>query len=66
MKTQYPYEPNMDDCKMVVHAKGATCYIMDTCCRGMTKAQKEQADREIVQIYLKHSLAIQAKGSGRA
>ena len=28
MKTQYPYVPNMDDCKMVVKTAGATCYIM--------------------------------------
>lgn len=64
MKTQYPYIPNMDDCKMVVHANGATCYIMDTCCHNMTQAQKLQADREIVRIYLQHALVMQAKGSG--
>jgi len=63
MKTQYPYVPNMDDCKMVVKTAGATCYIMDTCCRNMTKEQKEQIDREIVEIYLQHALRKQAKDS---
>lgn len=54
MKLQFPYVPNMEDCKMVVPTDGATCYIMDTCCRCMTQGQKEQIDRQIVQIYLQH------------
>lgn len=49
---KFPFVPNMNDCKMVVNADGAVCYIMDTCCRNMTKEDKEAADRQIVQIYL--------------
>lgn len=49
---KFPFVPNMDDCKMVVTTDGAVCYIMDTFCRNMTKEDKEEADRQIVQIYL--------------
>jgi hypothetical protein len=56
IKTEFPYVPDMADCKMVKETKGATCYIMDTCCRSMTKADKLKADREIVQIYLDHAM----------
>lgn len=49
---------------MMKKTKEATCYIMDTCCRNMTKDDKLRADRKIVQIYLAH--AMRGKASGPA
>ena len=37
---RYPYEPDMEHCRMVVKTGGATCYIMDDCCRDMTAEDK--------------------------
>lgn len=58
---KFPFVPDMDDCKMIVHADGAVCYIMDTCCRDITKAEKEAIDRQIVQIYLNSEMRKMAK-----
>ena len=63
LKTKFPYVPDMAECKMVKETKGATCYIMDTCCRGMTKDDKLRADREIVKIYLNHAMRKKAPGT---
>ncbi len=60
---KFPFVPNMDDCKMVVQANGAVCYIMDTCCRNMTKEDKARADQEIVDIYLRSAIHRKTKGS---
>lgn len=60
---KFPFVPNMDDCKMVVQATGAVCYIMDTCCRNMTQEDKARADQEIVDIYLRSVMRRKAKGS---
>ncbi len=49
---KFPFVPNMEDCKMVVKTDGAVCYIMDTFCRNMTKEDKAEADRKMIQIYL--------------
>ena len=49
---QYPYQPDMEHCRMVVKTPGAVCYIMDDCCRDMTPEDKAAADRRIVDIYL--------------
>ncbi|MET0018224.1 hypothetical protein [Oscillibacter sp.] len=59
----FPFVPNMDDCKMVVQANGAVCYIMDTHCRNMTREDKARADQEIVDIYLRAAMRRKAKGS---
>lgn len=64
MKSEYPFVPNMDDCKMVVKSNGATCYIMDTCCRNMTREEKLRADRAIVQIYMAAELRRITKENG--
>lgn len=56
MKTAFPFVPNMEDCKLVVHSNGTTCYIMDTCCRDMKTADKIAADRAIVKIYMNAEL----------
>lgn len=63
LKTQYPFVPNMDDCRMVVRTETAACYIMDTCCKNMTEADKMKADREIVRIYLNAALRKKAQGT---
>lgn len=42
---RYPYEPDMEHCRMVVKTGGAVCYIMDDCCRDMTAEDKAAADR---------------------
>lgn len=59
----FPFVPNMDDCKMVVQADGAVCYIMDTCCRNMTPEAKAQTDQEIVDIYMRSAMRRKMKGS---
>lgn len=48
---------------MVVKTEGATCYIMDTCCRDMTPEDKARIDREILRIALASELRKQARGS---
>ena len=40
----FPFVPNMEDCRKIVKTEGCTCYIMDTCCRDMTAADKAAAD----------------------
>lgn len=50
MKTTIPHVLPKEDCQMVVHTKEATCYIMDTCCRGMTEHQLAEIDRKIAHI----------------
>lgn len=62
MKQTYPYKPNMEDCKMVIKSHGAVCYIMDTCCRGMTREDKVRADRKIVQLAMAAELRKLTKG----
>lgn len=49
-KETFPFVPNMEDCKMIVHSHGATCYIMDTCCKHFTKEDKARADARILEI----------------
>ena len=56
---KFPFVPDMDDCKMTVTANGAVCYIMDTCCRNMTAADKAAADERILQIYVNHRMIYQ-------
>lgn len=45
-----PYVPDMDACRMVIHAEGATCYVMDTCCK-ITAADKKHIDSSMIDIY---------------
>lgn len=45
------YEPDMCDCRMVIHTQEATCYVMDTCCRNMAEGQREKIDADIAHIY---------------
>lgn len=59
---EYPFVPNMDDCRMTVTAEGAVCYIMDTCCRNFTAADKEAVDRKIVQLAIQSALKREARG----
>lgn len=60
---KFPFVPNMEDCKMVVKANGATCYIMDTCCRNFTQEDKERTDREIMRIALASAMRKKAQGT---
>ena len=39
----FPFVPNMEDCHKIVKTESCTCYIMDTCCRNMTAADKAAA-----------------------
>lgn len=57
-----PFEPNMADCKMTVKTDGAVCYIMDTCCRNFTAADKIRVDRQIVQIAMQSTLRKRESG----
>ena len=57
-----PYVPDMADCKMIVETNGAVCYIMDTFCRNFTAADKERADRQILQIAMRAAQRKQASG----
>ena len=52
----FPFVPNMEDCRKIVKTEGCTCYIMDTCCRNMTAADRTAADERILQIYVNHAL----------
>lgn len=45
-----PYVPNMDDCRMVIRAEGAACYVMDACCNA-TAADQKRIDSSIIEIY---------------
>ena len=58
----FPFVPNMEDCKMTVKTEHATCYIMDTCCKNFTQADKAEVDRKLMQIALNAALRKQAKG----
>lgn len=51
------FAPNMDDCKMIVKCEnGATCYIMDTCCKSFSAEDKKRVDAEIVHIFIASEL----------
>lgn len=59
------YVPNMDDCKMIVKCQnGATCYVMDTCCRNMTKEDKARIDAQIMNIYIASEMRKRRRDSG--
>jgi len=58
----FPFVPNMEDCRKIVKTRHCTCYIMDTCCRDMTREDKERADRQILQIYVNEALRREASG----
>ena len=58
-----PFVPNMEDCKMVIESDGAICYIMDTCCRNMTREDKARIDQQIIQIALDSELRKRARGT---
>ena len=61
------FVPNMDDCKMIVKCEnGATCYIMDTCCKNFTEEDKKRVDEKILQIYLNSVMRKRAKEKGQA
>lgn len=57
-----PFVPDMADCKMIVKTDGAVCYIMDTCCRNFTAADKLRVDRQIVQIAMQSALRKRESG----
>ncbi len=59
----FPFVPNMEDCRKIVQTEHGTCYIMDTCCRDMTPEDKERADRQILQIYVRNALRRESSGS---
>lgn len=59
---KFPYVPNMDDCKMTVETEGAVCYIMDTCCRQFTPADKAAADRKLMDLALRAALRKASSG----
>ena len=47
----FPFEPPMEDLKMLLEDDGCTCYIFDTISRKLTKEMKREADRRILSIY---------------
>lgn len=51
-----PFVPNMDDCRMTVESDGAVCYIMDTCCRDYTPADRAATDRKLMDLALRAAL----------
>ncbi len=60
--TSFPFQPNMDDCKMIVESNGVVCYIMDTCCKHFTPEDKARVDRQIVEIAVQSALRKQQAG----
>lgn len=48
---KFPFEPPLEDLKMVLEGDGGTCYIFDTFCKNITNEQKREADRRILSIY---------------
>lgn len=48
---QFPFEPPIEDLKMLQESDECTCYIFDTICKNITPAQKEEADLRILRIY---------------
>ena len=60
--TSFPFQPNMDDCKMIVESNGVVCYIMDTCCKHFTPEDKARVDRQIVEIAVQSALRRQRAG----
>lgn len=59
---KYPFVPNMDDCRMTVETAGAVCYIMDTCCRNFTPADKAATDRKLMDLALRAALRQASSG----
>lgn len=48
----FPFEPPWTDLKLEMTAQnGARVYLFDTFSRAMTKGEKEQADRHILELY---------------
>lgn len=60
--TSFPFQPNMDDCKMIVESNGVVCYIMDTCCKHFTPEDKARVDQQIVEIAVQSALRRQQSG----
>ncbi len=60
--TSFPFQPNMDDCKMIVESNGVVCYIMDTCCKHFTPEDKARVDQQIVEIAVQSALRRQRAG----
>lgn len=51
-KFTFPFEPPMEDLKMVVEtANGAKCYIFDTCV-VTDPAERAEIDRKVAQIII--------------
>jgi len=55
---QFPFEPPMEDLKMVMESDGATCYIFNTACKDMTPEQKRKIDQRILSIYYHNSESV--------
>lgn len=53
---KFPFEPPMEDLKMVVKTEHATCYIFDTFCKNTTPEEKKRIDDEIREIYRKDAI----------
>ena len=60
--TSFPFQPNMDDCKMIVESNGVVCYIMDTCRKHFTPEDKARVDQQIVEIAVQSALRRQRAG----
>ena len=60
--TSFPFQPNMDDCKMIVESNGVVCYIMDTCCKHFTPEDTARVDQHIVEIGVQSALRRQRAG----
>jgi len=55
---EFPFEPPMEDLKMVVDCdNGAKCYIFDTFCKNITPEEKFAADKRILNIYYRSAVA---------
>lgn len=53
---KFPFEPPMEDLKMVVKTEHGTCYIFDTFCKNVTPEERAKIDDRIRQIYYEDDL----------
>jgi len=54
----FPFQPPMEDLKLVVDCdNGTKCYLFNTFCKNITPEQKREADRRILTIYHRSAVA---------
>lgn len=44
--------PDRDECKMTIQSDDGICYIMDSCCRNLTKKERQMVNQQISRILL--------------